>query len=76
MAGSSVLEDFVVLGGRAAVGPEVHLGMGTQVAGGAKVIEGQWPAGSKLGGHPARDLKEWMRGLAYLRKVSLKDNKE
>ena len=76
MAGSSVLEDFVVLGGRAAVGPEVHLGMGTQVAGGAKVIDGQWPAGSKLGGHPARDLKEWMRGLAYLRKVSLKDNKE
>jgi UDP-3-O-[3-hydroxymyristoyl] glucosamine N-acyltransferase len=75
-AGSSVLEDFVVLGGRAAVGPEVHLGMGTQVAGGAKVTEGQWPAGSKLGGHPARDLKEWMRGLAYLRKVSLKENNE
>ena len=76
MAGSSTLEDFVVLGGRAAVGPEVHLGMGTQVAGGAKVVDGQWPAGSKLGGHPARDLKDWMRGLAYLRKVSLKDNKE
>jgi UDP-3-O-[3-hydroxymyristoyl] glucosamine N-acyltransferase len=51
--------------------------MGTQVAGGAKVNESAiWPAGSKLGGHPARDLKEWMKGFAYLRKVSLKENKE
>jgi UDP-3-O-[3-hydroxymyristoyl] glucosamine N-acyltransferase len=51
--------------------------MGTQVAGGAKVNESAvWPAGSKLGGHPARDLKEWMKGFAYVRKMSLKDNKE
>ena len=78
IAGSAVLEDFVVMGGRAAIGPDCHLGMGTQVAGGAKVNEGGiWPAGSKLGGHPARDLKEWMKGVAYLRNVSLKEkNKE
>jgi len=44
------------------------------MAGGAKVNEGAiWPAGSKLGGHPARDLREWMRGVAYLRTMSLKD---
>ena len=71
IAGSAVLEDFVVLGGRAAVGPDVHIGMGSQIAGGAKVIDGTWPAGSKLGGHPARDLREWMKGLAYVRKMSL-----
>jgi UDP-3-O-[3-hydroxymyristoyl] glucosamine N-acyltransferase len=72
IAGSAILDDYVVLGGRAAVGPDSHIGAGTQVAGGALVNEGAvWPAGSKLGGHPARDLKEWMRGLAYLRKVSL-----
>ena len=77
VAGSAILEDFVVLGGRAAIGPDSHIGMGTQVAGGAKVNESAiWPAGSKLGGHPARDLKEWMKGFAYLRKVSLKENKE
>lgn len=76
VAGSATLEDYVVLGGRAAVGPDVHLGMGTQVAGGAKINEGAiWPAGSKLGGHPAKDLKEWMRGIAYLRTMSLKDKK-
>lgn len=77
IAGSAVLEDFVVLGGRAAVGPDAHIGMGTQIAGGAKVNESAvWPAGSKLGGHPARDLREWMKGFAYVRKMSLKDNKD
>lgn len=76
LAGSAVLEDFVVLGGRAAIGPDVRIGKGSQVAGGAKVSDGGiWPAGSKLGGHPARDLKEWMRGLAYLRNASLKEKK-
>lgn len=76
IAGSAVLEDYVVLGGRAAIGPDCHLGMGTQVAGGAKLTEGGiWPAGSKLGGHPARDLREWMKGLAYVRTMSLKEKK-
>jgi UDP-3-O-[3-hydroxymyristoyl] glucosamine N-acyltransferase len=73
IAGSAVLEDYVVLGGRAAIGPDSHIGMGSQVAGGAKVNDGAiWPAGSKLGGHPAKDLKEWMKGVAYLRTMSLK----
>lgn len=74
IAGSAVLDDYVVMGGRAAIGPDSHIGMGTQVAGGAKVNEGAiWPAGSKLGGHPAKDLKEWMKGVAYLRTMSLKE---
>lgn len=73
LAGSAVIEDYVVLGGKAGVGPDAHLGMGTQVAGAAMVNEGaEWPAGSKLGGHPARDLKEWMKGFAYVRNMSLK----
>jgi len=74
IAGSAVLEDYVVMGGRAAIGPDSHIGMGTQVAGGAKVNESAiWPAGSKLGGHPAKDLKEWMKGIAYVRTMSLKE---
>lgn len=73
VSGSAVLEDYVVLGGKAGVGPDAHLGMGTQVAGAGMVNESAlWPAGSKIGGHPARDLKEWMRGFAYVRKMSLK----
>lgn len=72
IAGSVTLHDYVVLAGRAGIGPDAELGMGTQVAGGALVNEGAiWPAGSKLGGHPAKDIKEWMRGVAYLRNASL-----
>lgn len=74
IAGSAVLEDYVVLAGRAAVGPDALIGRGSQIAGGAKVNEGAvWPAGSKLGGHPAKDIREWMRGIAYLRTMSLKE---
>jgi UDP-3-O-[3-hydroxymyristoyl] glucosamine N-acyltransferase len=73
LSGSVVLEDYVVLAGKAGVGPDSHIGMGSQIAGAGLVNEGAiWPAGSKLGGHPARDVKEWMRGFAYVRKMSLK----
>lgn len=73
VAGSAVLEDFVVLGGRVAVGPDSHLGMGTQCAGGAMINEGAvFPAKSVLGGHPAKDIKEWMRTVAWVRKNALK----
>jgi UDP-3-O-[3-hydroxymyristoyl] glucosamine N-acyltransferase len=75
MAGSSVLEDYVVLGGRVAIGPDAHLGKGTQVAGGAMVNESaKFPPGSTLGGHPAKDLKEWMRTIAWVRKNALQKN--
>ncbi|MBY0518044.1 MAG: UDP-3-O-(3-hydroxymyristoyl)glucosamine N-acyltransferase [Bacteriovoracaceae bacterium] len=74
VAGSAVLEDYVVLGGRAAIGPDSHIGMASQVAGGAMVNEGAvWPAKSVLGGHPARDIKEWMRTFAWVRKNALKN---
>lgn len=76
LAGSVTLEDFVVMGGKAAIGPDAHIGMGSQIAGAAGVNDGAvLPAGSKVGGHPARDIKEWMRGVAYLRKVSQRDTK-
>lgn len=72
VAGSCVLENYCVLGGKAGVGPGVTLGEGSQVAGSAQV-NSDHPKGSVLGGHPARPVKEWLRGLAYLRKVSLRN---
>lgn len=74
LAGSAVIEDYVVLGGKAGVGPDAYLEKGVQVAGAGMVNDGaHWPAGSKIGGHPARELKTWMRSVAYLNKVSAKE---
>jgi UDP-3-O-[3-hydroxymyristoyl] glucosamine N-acyltransferase len=71
LSGSSSLGDYCVLGGKVGIGPDCSIGEGSHIAGNAMVTT-SWPKGSVLGGHPARALKEWMRGVAYLRKHSLK----
>lgn len=71
MGGSCTLGDYVVLGGQAGLAPGVVLGKGAQVAGSAGVI-GNVGEGEVVGGFPARDIKEWMKGVAFLRKLSLK----
>ena len=74
MAGSATLEDYVVIAGKAGIGPDAYIGKGTQVAGSAMVTDGDiWAPGSIIAGHPARDYKEWMKGLAYVRKLSLQE---
>ena len=71
IGGSVKVGDFCVLGGKAGLGPGVTLGQGCQVAGAAQVT-GDWPQNSVIAGHPARRLREWLKGTAYLRKLSLK----
>lgn len=75
IGGSSILGDFVVFGGKSGMGDHMELGAGCQVAGGA-LVNMDWPAKTVLGGHPARPLKEWMRGLALVRKLSLRKGEE
>ncbi len=70
-AGTAKIGNFCVLGGKAAIAPDLEIGDGCQIAGGAGVTS-NWPAGQTLGGVPARPLKEWLRGIAYLRKHSVK----
>lgn len=71
LAGSTTLGDFCAIGGYVALGPGVELGPGCEVGGGAKVLT-SFPAKTQLGGHPARPLKEWLKGVAWVRKESLK----
>ena len=70
-AGSVTLGDFTVLGGYVAIGPGLELGAGCGVGGGGKVLC-DWPANSQISGHPARPIKEWLRGIAWVRKESQK----
>lgn len=71
VSGSVSIGSYSVLGGRAGIAPGVQIGDRCQVAGGA-LVNCDWPSGSVLGGHPARPLTEWMKGVAFIRKESLK----
>lgn len=71
LAGSSKVGDYTVFGGKAALADQTEIGAKCQVAGNCMVTN-DWPDGSVLGGHPARPLNEWMRGLAFIRKNSIK----
>ncbi len=71
VAGSSKVGAFTVVGGKAGIGDGISVGRGAQVGGAAMVIN-SIEDGAKVGGHPARPLNEWMKGLAFVRRESLK----
>jgi UDP-3-O-[3-hydroxymyristoyl] glucosamine N-acyltransferase len=74
LSGSVQIDDFSVLAGKAGVGPDVHIGKGCQIAGNA-MVAGDLEDGAQVAGHPARPVREWLQGVAYLRKLSLQDKK-
>jgi UDP-3-O-[3-hydroxymyristoyl] glucosamine N-acyltransferase len=55
-----------VIGGNSAIAEHLELGAGSQVGGGAGITR-SFPAKSRLGGHPARPVREWLRGAAEAR---------
>jgi len=75
MAGSTEIGDYTVIGGMAALGQDLKIGKACQI-GGLAGVSGSWPDKSIIAGHPARDVKEWLRGVATLRKLSQPPAKE
>lgn len=71
LAGSSSVGNFTVFGGGARLAPDIHVGSGCQVGGNAGVTA-NLEDGATVAGFPARPIKEWLKGIAYLRKMSLK----
>jgi UDP-3-O-[3-hydroxymyristoyl] glucosamine N-acyltransferase len=67
VAGSTVLEDFVVCGAQMGIAGHLTVGKGTQVAAQAGVIRDVAP-GSKVGGFPAVPIRQWLRQCAVLEK--------
>ena len=74
LAGSTVLEDGVLLGGGVGTSGHMKIGAGSVVHGRAAVTK-DWPAGSKLAGAPAQDIRDFWREIAAMRKLSKGDKR-
>jgi UDP-3-O-[3-hydroxymyristoyl] glucosamine N-acyltransferase len=69
IAGSSTLEDFVVLGARVGLNTNVTIGEGAHLAATSNV-HGDVPAGARWGGTPAKPLKQWFREITMLARLA------
>jgi UDP-3-O-[3-hydroxymyristoyl] glucosamine N-acyltransferase len=73
LAGSSTLQDFVVIGGQAGVIGHATVGMGAQIA--AKSAVGRdVPPGERWAGVPAKPIKEVFREMAALERLTRSQN--
>jgi UDP-3-O-[3-hydroxymyristoyl] glucosamine N-acyltransferase len=75
VAGSVVIEDYVAAGGGACIAPGVTVGKAAQIAG-LSGVSNNILAGESVGGFPARNIKEWLKGVAFVRKLSLNKEKK
>lgn len=71
ISGSSTVGDFTLVGGKAAISNDCHVGTACQIGGFAGVM-GNVKDGEAVAGFPARPVKEWLKGMAQLRKLALK----
>ncbi len=72
VSGSTVLEDFVMLGGQVGLAGHLKIGRGARVAAQAGVI-GDVPAGAEYMGFPAEPSRAFLRGVATLRRLVRRD---
>lgn len=68
IAGSAVLDDFVVMGGQAGVAGHIKVGVGARIAG-ASHAKDDVPAGSRMIGTPAKTLREWAKQELRLKRL-------
>ena len=68
ISGSAELGDFVVMGGQSGSVGHVKIGSGAHVAGAAHV-KNDIPPGARVGGTPAKPLRQWARELAAISRL-------
>jgi UDP-3-O-[3-hydroxymyristoyl] glucosamine N-acyltransferase len=68
VAGSTVLDDFVALGGQVGIAGHLHIGRGARIAAQSGVMK-DIPAGEEHMGYPAMPLRQFMRQIATLNRL-------
>ncbi|GAB5511932.1 MAG: UDP-3-O-(3-hydroxymyristoyl)glucosamine N-acyltransferase [Hyphomicrobiales bacterium] len=69
IAGSSVLEDFVAIGGQSGIAGHIRIGMGAQIAA-ASNVKDDVPAGARWAGTPAKSARVVFRELAAIKRLT------
>ena len=69
LAGSTTLEDFVVMGAKSGAVGHITIGKGSQIAAKAGVSK-TLPPGKTWAGFPIREMNLWKKDLSYIRKLS------
>ena len=69
LAGSTILEDFVVMGAKSGAVGHITIGKGSQIAAKAGVSK-TLPPGKTWAGFPIREMNLWKKDLSYIRKLS------
>jgi UDP-3-O-[3-hydroxymyristoyl] glucosamine N-acyltransferase len=74
ISGSSMLEDFVVLGARVGLNNNVTIGEGGQIAA-TSIVHGDVPPGARWGGTPAKPVKQWFREMMILEQLARREQR-
>ncbi|MEZ5813570.1 MAG: UDP-3-O-(3-hydroxymyristoyl)glucosamine N-acyltransferase [Alphaproteobacteria bacterium] len=72
ISGSTVIEDFVAIGGQAGIAGHLRVGMGARIAAQSGVMR-DIPAGQEQMGSPAMPIKQYMKQVALLKRMLKKD---
>ena len=75
LSGTTNLDDGVLMGGGTGTSGHLTIGAGTVVHGRAAVTK-DWPAGSKIAGAPAQDIRDFWRETAALRRLTKGEESE
>ncbi len=69
ISGSTILEDFVAMGGQCGTVGHIRIGAGAQV-GAQSGVASDIPRGERWGGYPAKPIVSWAREIALLKRLS------
>ena len=69
ISGSTELGDFVVMGGQSGCVGHIKVGPGAMIAGGSHAKD-DVPAGMRVGGTPAKPMRQWAREIAALSRLA------